>query len=73
MFAGVRDLRGRTVGELRELGVTPVVIDVTDDVAVERGVTQALAAGPLDALVNNAAIFLHATVEARSHSRPSKR
>ncbi|MDC0678428.1 SDR family oxidoreductase [Sorangium atrum] len=66
VFAGVRDLSGRTVGELRELGVTPVVIDVTDDVAVERGVTQVLAAGPLDALVNNAAIFLHAAVEETS-------
>ncbi|WP_437523750.1 SDR family oxidoreductase [Sorangium sp. So ce726] len=69
VFAGVRDLSARTVGELRELGVTPVVIDVTDDVAVERGVTQALAAGPLDALVNNAAIFLRATVEETSDAQ----
>jgi NAD(P)-dependent dehydrogenase (short-subunit alcohol dehydrogenase family) len=69
VFAGVRDLSGRTVGVLRELGVTPVVIDVTDDVAVERGVTQVLAAGPLDALVNNAAIFLHATIEETSDAQ----
>lgn len=69
VFAGVRDLGGRSVDELRAVGATPVLIDVGDDVAVERGVAQVLADGPLDTLVNNAGIYLRATVEETSDAQ----
>lgn len=69
VFAGVRDLQTESVAELRARGVTPVVLDVSDDVAVERGVAQVLAGGPLDALINNAGIYLQATVEETSDAQ----
>ncbi len=69
VFATVRDLQIESVAELRALGVTPVVLDVSDDVAVEQGVARVLAGGPLDALVNNAGIYLQATVEETSDAQ----
>jgi len=69
VFAGVRDLGGASIAALRAAGATPVVIDVADDVSVERGVAQVLASGPLDAVVNNAGIVLHAAVEDTSDAQ----
>ena len=48
----------------RNVEVTPVVVDVTDDESVARGFAQILdAAGSIDVLVNNAGIGMNATVE----------
>jgi NAD(P)-dependent dehydrogenase (short-subunit alcohol dehydrogenase family) len=66
VFAGLRSLEGSAVEDLRAAGATPVLIDVTDDISVERGVAQVLAGGAVDALVNNAGIVLRASVEESS-------
>lgn len=69
VFAGVRSLDGPSVIELRSAGATPVMVDVTDEVSVERGVAHVLAGGSVDALINNAGIVLRASIEDSSDAQ----
>lgn len=68
VYGTVRSLDGAGASVLREAGVVPLALDVNDEVGVERTVSRVLADGPIDALVNNAAIMLHATVEHSSEA-----
>jgi NAD(P)-dependent dehydrogenase (short-subunit alcohol dehydrogenase family) len=47
VFAGVRSLEGTAIDALRAVGVAPVIIDVTDEVSVERGVARILSGGAI--------------------------
>jgi NADP-dependent 3-hydroxy acid dehydrogenase YdfG len=68
VYASMRDVQGRNreaAEALRNLGITTVELDVSDDTSVEAGVENVLAeAGTIDVLVNNAGIASAGVTEA---------
>jgi NAD(P)-dependent dehydrogenase (short-subunit alcohol dehydrogenase family) len=65
--AAMRDMRGRNcgvAGDLRELGIRVVELDVSSDESVADGVAAALeAVGSIDILVNNAGVATFGAIE----------
>src|SRR5258708_14015781 len=68
VYASMRGVQGKNreaAEALRELGITTVELDVSDDASVEAGVKTVLAeAGKIDVLVNNAGIASAGVTEA---------
>ncbi|MGD9537412.1 MAG: SDR family oxidoreductase [Alphaproteobacteria bacterium] len=66
-YAGMRDIAGRNAkaaAALREKGVRPIALDVTDEASCEAAVAAVTEeAGRLDVLINNAGIGVHGLTE----------